>query len=79
MRRFERELLEFMRTRNGSMLDELRTGAVPDALADAVETFKEQFLAARRQRPSRQVDPTATDADELGDARVAEDARHGVI
>src|SRR5436853_35456 len=32
VRRFERELLEFMRTRNASLLDELRTGGVPDAL-----------------------------------------------
>jgi F-type H+-transporting ATPase subunit alpha len=67
VRRFERELLEFMRTRNASMLDELRTGAVPDALAGAVENFKEQFLAASAT-VSRQVDPTATDADELGAA-----------
>jgi F-type H+-transporting ATPase subunit alpha len=68
VRKFERELLEFMRTRNASMLDELRTGAVPDALAGAVETFKEQFLAASATAVSRQVDPTATDADELGAA-----------
>jgi F-type H+-transporting ATPase subunit alpha len=68
VRRFERDLLEFMRTRNASMLDELRTGAVPDALAGAVETFKEQFLAASATAASRVVDPTATDADELGAA-----------
>jgi F-type H+-transporting ATPase subunit alpha len=68
VRQFERELLEFMRTRNASMLDELRTGAVPDALAGAVETFKEQFLAASAAAVGRQVDPTATDANELGAA-----------
>ena len=68
VRRFERELHEFMRTRNGSMLDELRTGAVPDALADAVGAFKEQFLASTAAAAGRTVDPTATDADELGDA-----------
>ena len=57
-----------MRTRNGSMLDELRTGGVPDALADAVETFKSQFLASAAALPARAVDPTATDADEVGEA-----------
>jgi F-type H+-transporting ATPase subunit alpha len=68
VRRFERELHEFMRTRHSSMLDELRTGAVPDALAGAVESFKEQFLSAPADAAGRQVDPTATDADELGEA-----------
>jgi F-type H+-transporting ATPase subunit alpha len=68
VRRFERELLEFMRTRNASMLDELRTSAVPDALAGAVETFKQQFLAASSAAAGRTADPTATDADELGAA-----------
>jgi F-type H+-transporting ATPase subunit alpha len=67
VRRFERELLEFMRTRNASMLDELRTGAVPDALGGAVESFKEQFLASSKAA-ARAADPTATDADELGEA-----------
>jgi F-type H+/Na+-transporting ATPase subunit alpha len=68
VRRFERELLEFMRTRNSSMLDELRTGAIPDALAGAVEAFKAEFLAATAAASGRPVDPTATDADELGEA-----------
>ncbi len=66
VRRFESELLDFMRTRNGSMLDELRTSGVPDALADAVETFKSQFLAAAAS--ARAADPTATDAGEVGEA-----------
>ena len=61
VRRFERELLEFMRTRNASMLDELRTGAVPDALAGAVEAFKEQFLRRRRRLPvARSIPPPPT-------------------
>jgi F-type H+-transporting ATPase subunit alpha len=68
VRRFELELLEFMRTRHASMLDELRTAGVPDALAGAVEAFKEQFLAASSAAAGRAVDPTSTDADELGDA-----------
>ena len=41
---------------------------VPDELAGAVEAFKEQFLAASATAAGREVDPTATDADELGEA-----------
>jgi F-type H+-transporting ATPase subunit alpha len=46
VKRFEVELLEFMRTRYGNLLDTIRdTGQLPegDALADAVQTFKETF------------------------------------
>ena len=66
VKRFEGELLEFMRTRHGSLLEEIKAGNVPDDLKDAVEAFKEQFAAAEAER--RGVDPTATDADELGEA-----------
>ena len=67
VRRCERELLEFMRTRNASLLDELRTGGIPDALAGVVESFKTQFTSAAAAA-GRAVDPTATDAAELGEA-----------
>ena len=50
---------------------------VPDALGDAVAAFKEQFTVAGDA--ATRVDPTATDADELGEAAVAQDARDGVI
>jgi F-type H+-transporting ATPase subunit alpha len=66
VRRFEQGLLEFMRTRNASLLDELRTGGIPDALAGAVESFKEQFTSAAAA--ARVADPTATDAAEVGEA-----------
>jgi F-type H+/Na+-transporting ATPase subunit alpha len=66
VKRFEGELLEFMRTRHSSLLDELKAGKVPDELKSAVEAFKEQFAAADAER--RAADPTAVDADELGDA-----------
>jgi F-type H+/Na+-transporting ATPase subunit alpha len=66
VRRFESELLDFMRSRNGSMLDEIRTSGVPDGLGDAVEGFKSQFLAASAER--RAADPTATAAGEVGEA-----------
>jgi F-type H+/Na+-transporting ATPase subunit alpha len=66
VKRFESELLEFMRTRHGSLLEEIKAGSVPDDLKGAVETFKEQFDAAEAER--RAVDPTAVDAEELGEA-----------
>ena len=66
VRRFERELLEYMRTRHGSLLEDVKAGTVPDELTSAIEAFKEQFVAAEAER--RAVDPTAIDADELGDA-----------
>jgi F-type H+-transporting ATPase subunit alpha len=67
VRRFETELLDFMRSRNGSLLDELRTSGVPESLCDVITSFKSQFLAA--SGAARVVDPTATDADELGAAQ----------
>jgi F-type H+-transporting ATPase subunit alpha len=66
VRRFESELLDYMRTRNASMLDEIRTSGVPDGLSEVVEAFKSQFLAA--SATARAVDPTATDAGEVGEA-----------
>jgi F-type H+-transporting ATPase subunit alpha len=66
VKRFETELLEFMRTRHGSLLDEIRGGAVPDALAGAIVAFKEQFQAISGEAAA--ADPTAVDAEELGAA-----------
>ena len=46
VKRFEAELLEYMRTRKADILDTIRsTGKVPegDAIADAVAAFGEQF------------------------------------
>ncbi len=64
--RFERELLESMRSRHSGMLADLRSGGIPDGLADAVEAFKAQFQAGGGD--SHQVDPASVDADELGEA-----------
>ena len=66
VRRFETELLDFMRSRHGSLLADVRTAGVPDGLADAVLNFKQQFVAAIG---GRAVDPTAVDADEVGEAQ----------
>jgi F-type H+-transporting ATPase subunit alpha len=65
VRRFEAGLLEYMRSRQASLLSELRGGAVPDALADAVQAYKDQFVADAQIRA---VDPTKVDADEVGEA-----------
>jgi F-type H+-transporting ATPase subunit alpha len=67
VRRFESELLEFMRTRHAAMLDSLKTAGVPDDLGAVVEAFKQQFLAKRAEE-RRAADPTATDAEPLGEA-----------
>ncbi|HEY5664006.1 MAG TPA: F0F1 ATP synthase subunit alpha [Ilumatobacter sp.] len=65
--RFERELLEFMRSRHSGMLADLRTGGLPDTLGDVVQSFKAQFAAA--DGGGHHVDPTSVDADEVGDAQ----------
>ncbi|MDW3216822.1 MAG: F0F1 ATP synthase subunit alpha [Ilumatobacteraceae bacterium] len=67
--RFERELLEFMQSRHGGLLSELRSGGIPDDLAGAVESFKEQFQGGAAG--GHHVDPSSVDADELGDAASA--------
>jgi F-type H+/Na+-transporting ATPase subunit alpha len=69
VRRFEADLIEFMRTRHGSMLDEIRTSGVPDSLGDTVQSFKDGFVAAGAA--ARAADPTATDAGEVGEAHSA--------
>jgi F-type H+-transporting ATPase subunit alpha len=72
VKRFETELLDFMRTRHGSLMAGVRQDPkadVPDGLADAVETFKAGF--ERSTDAGYVVDPTKLDADELGDAHSA--------
>ncbi len=72
VKRFETELLDFMRTRHGSLMAGVRQepkADVPDGLADAVETFKAGF--ERSTDAGYVVDPTTLDADELGDAHSA--------
>ena len=66
VKRFETELLEFMRSGHGSLLDAVKTGGVPDELGDVISRFKEQFVPSSTEQTA---DPTATDADELGAAQ----------
>ena len=54
VKRFESELLEYMRTRHPDILDTIRdSGALPegDELADAVNAFKDQFQPPKSSRP----------------------------
>jgi len=68
VRRFEVELLEHMRSRHALILAGIRQDPkadVPKDLADIVVAFKTQFVATST---STSVDPTRTNADEVGDA-----------
>jgi F-type H+/Na+-transporting ATPase subunit alpha len=69
VRRFEAELLEHMRSRHSAMLADIRSSGVPDDLASVVQAFKDQFTAASAS--ARAVDPTATEAGEVGEAESA--------
>jgi F-type H+-transporting ATPase subunit alpha len=71
VKRFEQELLGWMRSRHAGLLSEIRdTGALPeDAVKTAVDTFKAEFLAGLGEAAAAGVaDPMATDAEALGDA-----------
>ncbi|NBR67199.1 MAG: F0F1 ATP synthase subunit alpha [Actinobacteria bacterium] len=72
VRRFESELLDYVRSRHGSMLAELRTNPkadVPADMAQIVTSFKSQFKTSGAS--AAKADPTATDADALGEAASA--------
>ena len=45
VKRFEADLLDFMRGRYGSLLDEIRsTGDLPAGVEDAIKAFKLEFV-----------------------------------
>jgi F-type H+-transporting ATPase subunit alpha len=57
VRRFEQELLEYVRGRHADMLDSIRsTGDVPegDALKDVINAFKETFQATEQEEEKDQ-------------------------
>ena len=66
VRRFENELLDFMRTRHGSVLSDLRTKKVGDDLAGIVQAFKDGFVAANAARKANEA---ASDAEQVGEAQ----------
>jgi F-type H+-transporting ATPase subunit alpha len=65
VKRFEGELIEYMRSTHGGLLSELRTGGIPDGLGDAIASFKSNFAPSTDEYA---VDPTKLDVDEVGDA-----------
>ena len=70
VRSFETGLLEFMRSRHAGVLSGMRSNPkadVPAELGDLVASFKEQFKADSAAAV-KAVDPTATDAAEIGAA-----------
>jgi len=66
VRRFENELLDFMRSRHGSVLSDLRTKKVGDDLAGIVQSFKDGFVAANAARKANEA---ASDAEQVGEAQ----------
>ncbi|CAN5399211.1 F0F1 ATP synthase subunit alpha [soil metagenome] len=71
VRRFEAELLEFVRSTHSGLLAGVRSNPkadVPAELGDVIATFKEQFIAATAAARAA-ADPLATEADVLGAAQ----------
>jgi F-type H+-transporting ATPase subunit alpha len=65
VRRFETDLLDFMRGRYGAILDEIRaTGDLPDGVDAAVKSFTQEFLASEGPKGSM------PGAEDLGDAEL---------
>jgi F-type H+/Na+-transporting ATPase subunit alpha len=76
VRRFETELLEFVRTRHGDLLDKIRSaGALPsdDALEAPIAAFKEQFAPSEGATPATPGggDAPRTDAESAGEGGTA--------
>ena len=74
--RFETELLDYMRSTHGSLLDEIGSGGVPDDLDDAIKQFKQQFTAtARPASTRRRSTPTSSASQGRGAARSGQSER----
>jgi len=66
VRRFEAELIEYVRTTHSGLLADIKSSGVPDGLDAAIGAFKETFTMTG---DGYHVDPTALDNDEVGDAK----------
>jgi F-type H+-transporting ATPase subunit alpha len=66
VKRFENELVEFMRAGHAALLDEIKTTGLPDDLGDVIDAFKQQFRAAEQARAA--IDLTTVAQDEVGEA-----------
>jgi len=68
---FEAGLLDYVRTRGGSLLADMRSNPkadVPAGLGDMINAFKAEYVAGNVTRAAAAADPAATDAGELGAA-----------
>jgi F-type H+/Na+-transporting ATPase subunit alpha len=71
VRRFEKTLLDAFRSQHAGLLDHIRTAKdLPDGLEAAVLAVKAAFVASSAAA-AKAADPTATDAEALGDAHSA--------
>jgi F-type H+-transporting ATPase subunit alpha len=66
VKRFEGELIEYVRSTHSGLLSDLRSAGIPDGLDDAIVAFKANFTASS---DAYAVDPTQLDVDEMGDAK----------
>ncbi|MGB7878353.1 MAG: F0F1 ATP synthase subunit alpha [Ilumatobacteraceae bacterium] len=66
VKRFESELIEYVRGTHGGLLSEMKIGGVPEGLDDAIASFKETFTISTDDYA---VDPTKLDVDEVGAAK----------
>src|SRR6056297_2981915 len=66
VKRFEGELIEYVRSTHSGLLADIKTGGIPDGLDDAIVSFKANFTPSH---DGYAVDPTALDVDEMGDAK----------
>jgi F-type H+-transporting ATPase subunit alpha len=75
VRRFEAELIAHLRTTHGGMLAEMKANPkadVPANLGSVIDAFKASFRSgAQGGGTAKPVDPTATDAEPVGDATTA--------
>jgi F-type H+-transporting ATPase subunit alpha len=67
VRRFESELVAYLRSTHGALLEEIKLTGLPESLGDAITAFKAQFQPTAGAATA--IDPTKTAADELGDAQ----------
>jgi F-type H+-transporting ATPase subunit alpha len=67
VRRFELELLAHMRSRHGALLNDLRTKKIADDLGDAVQSFKDGFMASAAA--ARKAAEAESDAEQIGEAK----------
>jgi F-type H+-transporting ATPase subunit alpha len=66
VKRFEGELIEYMRSTHSGLLADIKAAGIPDGLDDAIKSFKANFAATT---DGYAVDPTQLDVDEVGNAK----------